>query len=321
MPLSINARMRHLRKPPISMRVNGSRQKRDLRNIGYYHGYKGYRFIHRSNERIALDDFDQLKRIYDFDMSLKTLIYPQIMFVETTLKNRVLEATLEDAKSEVFEVIFTTSMTAYREKQGKQYREALQKRFRARDEINAIIYSNCKNSGDPVIWHFLEQGRRVPIWAIFEELTLGQFGNFYLTLKSSIKQSVADGLSFPKACEGGKILGSIIFTLKDLRNAVAHNKPVFDLRFKTEAPGKPLERCMEIGTGVDGITFGTITDYIILIAYMMRSLGSSKTDCKRFLNAYLHLIESGWISLPDNLAVRIAGSDVRRKISRMTVSL
>lgn len=122
MPLSINALMRHLRKPPISMRVNGSRQKRDLRNIGYYHGYKGYRFIHRSNERIALDDFDQLKRIYDFDMSLKTLIYPQIMFVETALKNRVLEATLEDAKSEVFEVIFTTSMTAYREKQGKQYR-------------------------------------------------------------------------------------------------------------------------------------------------------------------------------------------------------
>lgn len=303
------------------MRIGGSRQKRDLRNIGYYHGYKGYRFIHRASERIALEDFDQLKLVYDFDMDLKTLIYPRIMFVETALKNRVLEATLDDAKSEAFEDIFATTMTAYREKQGKQYREALQRRFRARDEINAIIYSNCKTGGDPVIWHFLEQGRRVPIWAIFEELTLGQFGNFYLTLKSSVKQDVADGLNFPRACDGGKVLGSIIFTLKDLRNAVAHNKPVFDLRFKAEAPGKPLERCLELGTGIDSISFSTITDYIILVTYMMRSLGSSKTECRHFLNAYLHLVESSWNSLPDNLAPRIAGSDVKRKVAQMVSTL
>lgn len=31
--------------------------KKDLRNIGYYHGYKGYRFIRKSINMINFTDF------------------------------------------------------------------------------------------------------------------------------------------------------------------------------------------------------------------------------------------------------------------------
>ena len=41
---SINALMRHLRTD-CGITINGSTQKRQLINTGYYHGYKGYRFF------------------------------------------------------------------------------------------------------------------------------------------------------------------------------------------------------------------------------------------------------------------------------------
>lgn len=43
--------MRHLRESGID--ISGSLQKRQLINTGYFHGYKGYRFlkIHKKNYR------------------------------------------------------------------------------------------------------------------------------------------------------------------------------------------------------------------------------------------------------------------------------
>ncbi len=40
---TIDGLMRHLRDNGID--INGSKQKRQLINTGYYHGYKGYRFF------------------------------------------------------------------------------------------------------------------------------------------------------------------------------------------------------------------------------------------------------------------------------------
>ena len=41
---SINSLMAHLRDEKL-IDIRGSLHKRKLRNLGYYHGYKGYRFI------------------------------------------------------------------------------------------------------------------------------------------------------------------------------------------------------------------------------------------------------------------------------------
>lgn len=48
---SINSLMAYLRDKH-GIRIGGSIQKRKLRNIGYYHGYKGYRYIARPHNRI-----------------------------------------------------------------------------------------------------------------------------------------------------------------------------------------------------------------------------------------------------------------------------
>jgi hypothetical protein len=38
-----------------------------LRNMGYYHGYKGYRFINKPVNAIPYSAFEELSAIYDFD--------------------------------------------------------------------------------------------------------------------------------------------------------------------------------------------------------------------------------------------------------------
>lgn len=89
--LTINQLMRYLRsKHHITIK---SSQSQTLRNMGYYHGFKGYRFIRTPNQRIAFTSFDEVSALNSFDMKLKALFYPKVMFIETALKSYVIEAT------------------------------------------------------------------------------------------------------------------------------------------------------------------------------------------------------------------------------------
>ena len=49
---TIDGLMRHLRSNGIQ--ISGSTEKRQLRNFGYFHGYKGYRFFGTSANRLLL---------------------------------------------------------------------------------------------------------------------------------------------------------------------------------------------------------------------------------------------------------------------------
>ena len=71
MPKTLNSLMKHLRSSGIA--ISGSTQKRALKNMGYYHGYKGYRFAGKASNRLPLTDFRQVAALYDFDSKLKAL--------------------------------------------------------------------------------------------------------------------------------------------------------------------------------------------------------------------------------------------------------
>jgi hypothetical protein len=47
-------------------------------------------------------------------MALKALFYPQIMFIETALKNYVLEIVLKQGKNDSFETIYEILLTNYK---------------------------------------------------------------------------------------------------------------------------------------------------------------------------------------------------------------
>lgn len=225
MPKTLNALMKHLRGCGVA--ISGSYQKRKLKNIGYYHGYKGYRFAKKASERLPLTDIKQIITLYDVDMSLKALFYPPLMSIETTLKNYTLEAVLQKAGSERFEAIWRTCLTDYKSYTGRTYRDAWGKRQRLRRSIDDIIFQN--HDSRAVIRHFRDSDKDVPIWAIFEVMTLGNFGVFFDCLNRDVKAAVAKDLGMPSNPTLGAEfrIREIIFALKDLRNAIAHNGVIF----------------------------------------------------------------------------------------------
>lgn len=293
MPKTLNSLMKHLRDSGID--INGSGQKRRLKNIGYYHGYKGYRFAGTASNKLPLTDFSQVVALYDFDTQLKTLSYSRVMAIETALKNYTLEAVLRNARSEAFEDIWRTSLTDYRSCSGRSYREAWERRQRLRSEIDGIIFDYRKR---PVIGHFRDADKDTPIWAIFEVMTLGNFGAFYDCLDRRVKTAIVRDLGMPTNLESELRLKDIIFALKDFRNAIAHNGVIVDVRFKSGSINTGVAQLLKQETGVGKIDFTDITDYVILLVYLMRRMGFTKTECKQLVAGYESILEKYRAELP-----------------------
>lgn len=61
----INALLKYMRvKKDIS--INGSKEKKQLMNIGYFHGYKGYRFVCDPTQELKYNNFGELMAVYEF---------------------------------------------------------------------------------------------------------------------------------------------------------------------------------------------------------------------------------------------------------------
>lgn len=92
---TLNALMRHMRDAG-SIDIRGSADKRALAQMGYFHGYKGYRYSEHPSKRLPYTSFAQLRAVIEFDTELKSLFYPIIMRLEMTMKNlatvQILEA-------------------------------------------------------------------------------------------------------------------------------------------------------------------------------------------------------------------------------------
>lgn len=59
---TVNALMKYLRDKK-GIQIEGSSQKQKLRSIGYYHGYKGYRFFSSPSNHLAYTDFNHKLRL------------------------------------------------------------------------------------------------------------------------------------------------------------------------------------------------------------------------------------------------------------------
>ena len=83
----------------------------------------------------------------------------------------------------------------------------------------------------------------------------------------------------------------IIYLIKALRNYIAHNDVIFDIRFKDTKVPSSLCKFLENEINCQNIDFNTITDYIILISFLLKSYGLPKTEINRFINDFEKLTE------------------------------
>ena len=262
---------------------------REKRNMGYYHGFKGYRFIRTPGQRIAFTSLDEIIALNKFDMQLKALFYPKVMFIENALKSYVIEATLKNAKSENLDIIFNKTVTDYQSYApgSDMYHKQYAKRMMLKGKINSALIRDYGNNRKTVN-HFFDADKTIPIWAVFESLTLGEFGTFFACTNSNVKLYTSRTLHLPRNLDSdGKITEFMIYSLKDLRNAVAHNNIIFDTRFRTGKINQRLVSLLESEIEITNLNFKYISAYIILLTYMLRQMGESKTICKQFLNTFV----------------------------------
>ena len=315
MPKSIDGLMRYMRDKK-GIAIRGSSQKRDLRNIGYYHGYKGYRFIGKSSNTIPYTDFNQLISIYNFDMKLKALLYPQLMFIETALKNCVLEEIIKEGNSENFNYIYTNILTDFKRfaPGSDQQKKAIKKRLALRDRVYSALTKEYNHEKE-VVQHFYHKDTSVPIWAIFEILTLGEFGAFFESLNYNVRNAISKNIGLHRASDTDAFMTrKIIYALKELRNAVAHNDVIFDTRFIRSNVDNSLAHMLENATGIKQIKFRNITDYVILVTFMLKCFGVAKRDMKKLVNDTLDCLEELRSNLPYNIYAKIVQTDTRKKL-------
>ncbi len=300
-----------------------SSQSYDLRNMGYYHGYKGYRFIRDPQNQIPLTAFDELLAIYNYDMQLKSLLYPKIMFIETALKSYVIEAVLNDCHSENLNTVFTKSLTYYKNflHGSKDYQTQFIKRMGLRGSINTTLKRDYNNK-NKIVNHFFDNDREIPIWAIFESMTLGDFGGFFGCCNLNVRKYTSQLLHLPVGLDpDGELTRYIIFTLKDLRNAIAHNNVVFDARFRSKNINRRLVSLLEQETGIHNIDFKYFDAYIILTVYILRKMKVTKTECKQLVNGYISASQSLRNLIPTQVWNQILGTSTRRNMATLLTFL
>lgn len=111
-PMDINGLIEYLKREK-NIEVSEKHQYA-LMNMGYYHGYKGYRYIQSPQNRIPYTEFEQLAAIYEFDSKVKALFYPCVMTIETALKNHVLEVVVSQAHSDSFVDVYNMLLNTYK---------------------------------------------------------------------------------------------------------------------------------------------------------------------------------------------------------------
>lgn len=313
-----NGLMRHLRDKH-GIKINGSKQKKDLQNIGYYHGYKGYRFIGQASHQIPYTNFDEVVGVYEFDANLKTIFYPRIMFIETAIKNYTLN-TLIGIGPVDFDYVFSYLLNDYKKENtgNRNYREKMKKRLDLRNKINQQVSYNYSEK-NAVISHFFHNNKPIPLWAIFEVINLGEFGFFLQCLNQNTRIKIAKDLDMHTTNhnQNGRIVEDIIFLIKELRNAVAHNSVVFDCRFKKTNPPSRLKEYLQSETGITNITFETIVDYFIIVIFLLKKLGVAKKDLKRIIRKFNTESEKLRKSVPIPVHTSIMGSDFKNKIEHL----
>lgn len=317
---SINGLMKYLREKH-NIAIGGSLDKQHLKSVGYFHGYKGYRYIKKPSNRLKFTQFNEVMAIIDFDNKVKALLYPQVMFIETALKSYALEIIVQEGKTEIFSEIYTSLMTDYKSysNQSDKYKNAYKKRLDTFNRVQNVI-ANSYASDNNIVSHYLKNDESIPIWAIFEIITLGEFGNLISTFNVKTRKAISKDIGLNIAFDSsGKLVENIIFAIKDLRNAIAHNNIVFDTRFKKRNINKTLQKALTSDTNVQDISFNSISDFFILVIYILKKLKKNNKELTKLINDYSRLVQELKLNIPIQIYDQIILTNDMKKLNDLKI--
>ena len=284
-PKTINGLMRHLRND-CNLEIHGSLEKQQLMAYGYFHGYKGYRFFQKTSNRIPFKSFEEIMAVIEYDNTIKAILYPNLMFIETAVKNIMCISTIEGLSNSSFDYVLKERMNDNTTNSHVQ-----SDRLKLRNSLYSKIsnrYGIEGNKDNQMVRHFYDRGEDVPVWVVFELMFLDELGRFFLCLNTNTRKQILDVLNMIDSSSdtNSTILGDLILTIKALRNAVAHNSIVFDARFKDRDINQVVKHWTERDTGIKNITLHSLSDYFILLYCMLKRLDYSNTRARGLILQY-----------------------------------
>ncbi len=287
--------------------------KLQLTQYGYYHGYKGYRFIKQRSNTIPYANFSEIVAVINYDNELKTLIYPALMFIEMAVKNYTLEQVVPGMKDTSIANIYKIKMND--ELSNSDLRL---KRLKLRDKVHSMLSTSYKH-GNSMVSHFYNRGEEIPIWGIFEIMMLGDFADFLQCLNKDIREKVSEALEMKHSYDTNyQLVANALFTIKALRNATAHNNIVFDARFKDRNPNKNIIKWVENETGISNISFDIFSDYIALIVCLLKHVNYPKKKLIKFLKEYEICINDLYAELSLPIYNKIVATGIKGKLAKLT---
>ena len=315
---STDALMRHLRNSGIS--INGSTQKRQLINTGYFHGYKGYRFFRTSQNRLNFTTYEEVYATIQFDSQLKALFYGKVMFIETAVKNIALDCILNKANSENLQDIFDRVVSSYKNSPTSAGQEEKKKAQKNKLSLQSMVQTylvKAYANGNPKITHFYNNMSYsdVPIWALVEIMTLGDFGFFLSCLTLDAREAISRKIGINLACDTYReLIYKYLYTLKDLRNAIAHNAVVFDTRFRKIDPTKSMTQTLKQEVGLSYVNFKTIGDYLILTCYFLKLLKVPKNEIKAFIRDFERITDTYKGAVSPSVSAQVIHPDLQNRL-------
>ena len=307
---TLNALMRHVRETS-EIEIGGSADKRALSQVGYFHGYKGYRFSGDSSRQIPYKDFGELRAVIDFDTNMKALFYPVLMRLEMTMKNLALVEMLDAANSSALADVYARLMPGNRRDKRRGKLEVIH-------SSNAVLLSSYKRKNVIVSHYYDSPDENVPLWALMEVITLGHFARFLEQLSDPVLHTIGKRWGLKR--RDSELVPHLVFAMTDLRNCVAHNAIVFDTRFAT---GKVRQQVTDLIRREVGFSpavtleFKTITDYFVLVTYLACALGFPKRDIKALIREYTSCTDDLRNRVPVQIFDMIVHTDNRAKLAEL----
>lgn len=273
-------------------------QKQKLINDGYFHGYKAYRFFKSFAQILPIISYNEIESTIEYDTKLKSLLYDKVMFIETALKNNTLIVIMSEIQSSSLHDMYEYAISSYKnapqgtsEQDKKEFQSnKLKLQVTIQKAISTAYYYKI-----PKISHFYNGTKYadIPLWAVFEILTMGDFGNLLSCLKFDIRDKISKELGINLSSDTNReVLFKYVFLLKGLRNAIAHNDVIYDTRFRDAKPSKSMEQCVISEFNIHYISFATIGDYVILISYFLKHLNVSKAEIEQFIDKFIAITQN-----------------------------
>lgn len=130
------------------------------------------------------------------------------MQIETALKSYVLEVVVSQVNSDSFIDVynklldnykaFSTAGSVYSDfKQRKKAEDKFKYELKRRLDLRNRIYkvqTDAFGNGNKIAEHYLNNDMNLPIWAIYELLSLGEFGHFVSCLNFPCRQAISSKL-------------------------------------------------------------------------------------------------------------------------------